>query len=263
LKIIGKSTIHVLLRVLRPSEVPALSDDDLVILTGKIHSIEAVTSWLAKKISGRTGIIALQNGIGPEDIIEKGLQRSVDRGLVFFGAHCLSQGKCQYYPGRIRMKPSTVAEGFCKLLEDTAVKCEISDNFKKTVWQKAAINCIANPLSGILRINNREITQDLLDPGKDALLKEVKEVARAEGVVLHIGVEQINRYLDQDNIPSLRTDLERGMPTEIDFINGAVARIGRYHGIATPANDLVVSIVKFLEKRGYTFKIEAEEHDKK
>src|SRR3546814_2820046 len=48
--------------------------------------------------------------------------------------------------------------------------------------------------------------------------------------------------------PSLLLDLLEGRPCEIDFINGGVCRVGREVGVPTPANDLVVALVKAKEK---------------
>ena len=87
----------------------------------------------------------------------------------------------------------------------------------------------------------------MLNPAKEAILEEVRTVASAEGQKIELSVEEINRILKQDNIPSLQADLNRHLPTEIDYINGAVVRIAKTHGISAPANSLVVSLIKFLE----------------
>jgi len=39
----------------------------------------------------------------------------------------------------------------------------------------------------------------------------------------------------------------KGKQTEIDFLNGKVVEIGRRHGIPTPANEVITSLIKFLE----------------
>ncbi len=52
-----------------------------------------------------------------------------------------------------------------------------------------------------------------------------------------------------NNKASMLQDLEKGNPTEIDYINGVVSRGGRECGIATPFNDKVVEIVKEAEAR--------------
>jgi 2-dehydropantoate 2-reductase len=45
----------------------------------------------------------------------------------------------------------------------------------------------------------------------------------------------------------MREDLVRRRPTEIDTIHGAVARLARAHGLATPTIDAMVALVKGLE----------------
>ena len=42
-------------------------------------------------------------------------------------------------------------------------------------------------------------------------------------------------------------DLMAGRPSEIDYINGAIPRVGRELGVATPFNDAVTALVKALE----------------
>ena len=43
--------------------------------------------------------------------------------------------------------------------------------------------------------------------------------------------------------------LERGRVTEIDFLNGYIARKGRELGVATPVNQALVDLVKQIENR--------------
>jgi 2-dehydropantoate 2-reductase len=186
------------------------------------------------------------------DWVGKHLGRSVDRGLVLFGANTPQPGRVRYYPGWIRLKRSPVAEAFANLLTGTDLRCELVDDFRRAEWAKLAINCLANPLAGLLGATNAEIAGPALDPAKAAILNEVHAVASAEGVELRLTVEKYNRYCGgatAGNIPSLWSDLARGEATEIDFINGAVVRLGRQHGVPTPVNDLVVGLIKALEKR--------------
>ena len=49
--------------------------------------------------------------------------------------------------------------------------------------------------------------------------------------------------------PSLLLDLLAGRRTEIDFINGAIPRVGREVGVPTPNNDAVTALVKAIEAR--------------
>jgi 2-dehydropantoate 2-reductase len=42
--------------------------------------------------------------------------------------------------------------------------------------------------------------------------------------------------------------LEKGQPTEIDYINGAVVRWGERRGVPTPVNSTLVACVKGIER---------------
>jgi 2-dehydropantoate 2-reductase len=46
-------------------------------------------------------------------------------------------------------------------------------------------------------------------------------------------------------------DVEKGRPTEIDYLNGGIVRFGRNLGVSTPLNDAMVALVKGVE-RGWT-----------
>jgi 2-dehydropantoate 2-reductase len=41
--------------------------------------------------------------------------------------------------------------------------------------------------------------------------------------------------------------LERGKPTEIDYLNGYIAEKGRRLGVSTPINDRIIQIIKEIE----------------
>ena len=242
-----KRPVHVPVDTLPLRELPTLGSRDLVVLTCKVSALARICAVLGERCVPDTGIIALQNGMGPERIITGHLGRPIDRGLAFFGANSPEPGEVKYFPGTIRLRPSPVTEAFCALLDGSPIACELAGDFTRTAWLKLAINCVANPLAGILRASNLQLTDPLLDPAKEALLQEVRAAARAEGVTLTVTASHMNRYLSHDNTPSLRTDLLRGLATEIDVINGAVVDVGARHGIPTPVNSLVVSLVHYLE----------------
>lgn len=235
---------------LGPEELPSLGPGDLVLLTGKLPDLKGVLSSLKPKVGAEAELVALQNGLGADRLAAGLLGRPVERGLLFFGANCPEPGGVIYNPGIIRLKQSPGTEPLAGLLEKAPIRCELLEDFRPTEWFKLAINCVANPLAGLLGANNEQIRQPVLDPAKEAILAEVRAVARAEGVELSLGVDFYNAKIKGKNVPSMRADLVRGRPTEIDFLNGAVADLGRKQGIPTPANDLLVSLVKGMGQMG-------------
>jgi len=246
----AKKDLHVDLPVLSMQRMPPLGPDDLVVLINKLPAIETLARDLKTRLQRSTAVIALQNGIGVRSYVAAALGRDVDRGLVFFGANSQHSGTVTYYPAAgIRLHASAVNRAFCRRLHNSLVPCEISEDFQAMVWKKLVINCVANPLAGILNISNHDITRPVLNDAKAAIIAEVQALAAAEGVELNVTVADMNRYLASENTPSLVADLKRHQKTEIEFINGAVVRMAEKHGLPVPANKLVVSLVKFLEGR--------------
>ena len=246
----AKKDLHVELPVLSMQRMPPLGPDDLIVLLNKLPAIETLARDLKTRLQRSTAVIALQNGIGVRSYVAAALGRDVDRGLVFFGANSQHSGTVTYYPAAgIRLHASAVNRAFCRLLHKGLVPGEISEDFQAMVWKKLVINCVANPLAGILNISNYDITRPILNDAKAAIIAEVQAIAAAEGVELNVTVADMNRYLASENTPSLVADLKRHQKTEIEFINGAVVRMAEKHGLPVPANKLVVSLVKFLEGR--------------
>jgi len=53
---------------------------------------------------------------------------------------------------------------------------------------------------------------------------------------------------------SRKLNTYRGRKTEIDFLNGKISDLGRKHGVDTPANDVMVAFIRFMEGRRWTLK---------
>jgi 2-dehydropantoate 2-reductase len=125
------------------------------------------------------------------------------------------------------------------------------------LWGKLVINAAINPLTALLRVPNGEI---LKRPTARSLMvsvaREVAAVAVAQGIRLPypdpvVATETIARRT-ANNRSSMLMDVERGAPTEIDAICGAVIRAGEQVGVPTPANLTVWQVVKALTTNSYT-----------
>lgn len=80
------------------------------------------------------------------------------------------------------------------------------------------------------------------------LAREVVRLAHAEGVPLSDGVaerslEFMKTKLEPHVRASMAHDLAAGKPLEIDWLSGAVPRLGKRHGLAAPANATVAALL--------------------
>ena len=84
------------------------------------------------------------------------------------------------------------------------------------------------------------------------LVAEGTAVAAAQGIVLDADPEALIDHAAKpevayDHKASMLQDVEVRRSTEIDYLNGGIARFGREYGIPTPLNDAVTALIKGLE----------------
>ena len=128
------------------------------------------------------------------------------------------------HPRRARLRRHALGSTCCSGLK---LKVEASRDIGRDLWTKLLVNAVINPLSVILQGHNRLVAEERFDALKSPILAEGAAVAAAEGFELHIDAAFVNRFVSSDNITSMLQDFRRNKPTEIDFINGAIAAAGQ------------------------------------
>ena len=117
---------------------------------------------------------------------------------------------------------------------------------------KLLLNVAINPLAAICGVRNGEIlsNSDFRDQAQ-AAMHEAALVVAAEGIDL--SDIDLERRLDEvlgataDNRCSMLQDVMAGRPTEIDAICGEVVRMAEGHGLPTPLNQQLLTMVKGIE----------------
>ena len=205
--------------------------------------------------------ITLQNGLGNLEVLAAhvGTGRAV-QGITALGASTRGEPG-RLYPGgsgptTLGTTPATRArlETFAALLHQAGLETHVVADVAGLVWGKLVVNAAINPLTALLRCPNGA----LLDSGwarelmADAA-RETAAVATAQGIALPYAdpvaqVEAVARATAA-NQSSMLSDVQRGAPTEIETINGAVVRAGAAAGIPTPVNTMLYRLVKALDAR--------------
>jgi 2-dehydropantoate 2-reductase len=224
----------------------------LVVFTTKATDLKLSLKRILPLIHSTTQFLLTQNGLDVEDLFYQISQQKikpeyVHRGIVGFGATFFVPGKVEYYEGKLILDNKFSASVFGGIFQNSFLPAFFSTNMQKLIWKKAIINSIYNPLSVILNIRNSVIAKENLNPIKEALLSEGTAVALSEGIEPGIDLEAVNNLVSSDNITSMLQDYKKGKHSEIDFINGAIARIGNKNNINTPTNDLIVNLIKALQ----------------
>ena len=124
---------------------------------------------------------------------------------------------------------------------------------RQALWVKLILNCAYNALSAIGQLGyGRRWAVDGVVDLMHAAARACVAVAHAEGVSIPADIGA-NLLALARGMPEQRSstaqDLARGRRTEIDHLNGVVVRRGRAHGIATPVNQTLQTVVHLLEGR--------------
>lgn len=218
---------------------------------GAPFALVLVKSWqtrrtaemLAACLAADGVAVTLQNGLGNLEILQESL--GVDRaalGVTTMGATLMG-------PGRVRaggVGPTYLGrhprlEAYLPTLNQAGFGIEVEDDVESLLWGKLAVNAGINPLTALLRVPNGALLED---PHARAVMgqaaREAASVAAARGVRLPYPdpVAQVETVAERTgaNHSSMLQDIERGAPTEIDAINGAVARAAEDIGVAAPLN---------------------------
>jgi 2-dehydropantoate 2-reductase len=265
-------------RALHIHELQTVSEPfDAVFVAVKSYDTEWATAMALPYLREPGGVVVdFQNGINDTRVAAvAGRHRSL--GCVI----TISAG--MYEPGHA-MRTDTAAVGFkvgehdgadtprCRELArilSAVAETRVTTNLWGERWSKLAINCMANPVSGLSGLGTLEV-------------RTIPEIA---AVGVHLGAEAIavgraaghdvepiygipaQRYVDAyaghglvelladiaevarargGGQPSLLQDVLKGRRTEIDYLNGYVCREGARLGVRTPFNDAVVAAVRAL-----------------
>ena len=239
-------------RVRAATALDHLGPEALIVLTTKVPDSAAALRPIAPLVRDDTTILCLQNGIGSERITRTAIgdRGIVLRGITQFGAIFKAPGVIQFMArGYTLIEHHERSARLAGILSGAGLDCRVSSDIGADVWHKLVINCVVNPITAILGCEVGGIANPQLEPFKRLVIKECIAVAAAEGVTFETDfMQEIDDvFRPSHNIASMLQDLRRGRPTEIDYMNGAVAVLGAQHGVDCPVNAALTAIIKAME----------------
>jgi 2-dehydropantoate 2-reductase len=234
---------------------------DVIIFCLKSYQVCGAVKQIIKDINSECLVILAHNGLGVyEDI--KDLFPSNQRILSLLTTHgCLRSasltiehtGQGTSDIGLLSGRLSTSEAFHLKNIFNQALLTTFfHDNIKDKQWLKLAINCVINPITALHNIENGKVNDKAFSDKITKILAEVILIAKREGVKLsqsHLqGVVALVAEATAKNSSSMRCDVLANRPTEVDYINGYIHRLGEFWGIATPENSQLWQKVRALTK---------------
>ena len=252
LRMIGREVLTARARAV--TVVDAVPPDTLVLLTTKVNDNRDAAASIAHLVRDDTIILCVQNGLHGERIVKEviGRRSVVLRAVTQFGAIFREPGVVDLkVSGYTLVEAGDRSRTIASLLTASGLDGRVSDDINVDVWRKLIFNCVINPITAIIGTEVGGIADAGLDPLNRVVIDECLRVARADSVEFDIDFLQALKEVfgPSRNVASMRQDLLKGKPTEIDHMNGAVVELGRRLGIACPVNAALVTIIKAMERR--------------
>lgn len=217
-------------------------------------------------IDEHTYVVTTQNGLGNEDVIAEKIAK--DHILV----GCLEMASIAKAPGEVygnlfdtdikvhlgcmeeTEEGKEAVRVLAKYLTQGGAKSELDEDIHTARWAKFMVNCLANPVLGLVRYDaktansNPDFTKLII-----ALAQEGLQVAAADGAKLDFPM-LVTKVLPQakknagDHLPSMAQDMMIFKKrTEIDTLNGHIVDLGKKYGIPTPYHETITYLVRIYQ----------------
>ncbi len=245
-------------RVETSTELEAARGAEVVLFCVKTTDTQPTARALAPLLSPPAIVVSLQNGVDNADKIRAA---GIDAlSAVVYVAASVPQPAHIKHVGRgdLVIGPRNArTENIAALFERAGVAVRISDNIDGELWTKLIWNCALNAISALGRAKYGQIaaSEDAIKV-VETVVDEVLAVAAAARIQLP-GVETPQAGLAgalkiatqmSNAISSTGQDLMRAKRTEIDSLNGYIARRGAELRVSTPVNQALFALVKLAEE---------------
>lgn len=231
---------------------------DLVILFVKTLYTERALTRNQNIIGKDTALLTLQNGAGNDRTI----RTHMDEANLLIGTskhNCVNLGG-----GVIRHSGSgetvigslsgncALAERIQAVLEEGGFETQVSDNIQRIIWTKLFVNLSINALTALMDAQIGLVLDNAY--AKDIATQIVREavaVAEADGNAFdeHEILDMVFAIAREcaEGHASMCQDMQNRRLTEVDAINGAVARAAEEYGLSAPYNAMITKLVHCRE----------------
>lgn len=264
LRVTGTHNFHSELRAEHdPAKLPQF---DLGIVSSKATQTAEALGPVAGRFQ-KGAILSSQNGLGCEEVIAGLAKTRVMRGTTFMSGTRHSDTHVQYEldtatwmgPFEPTGTPYALVQEAAELIMAADLKAVALEDARPAQWSKVIFNASVNSVAALTELPHSRhyaAEEEFGDLGHllRALMDEGKSVAAALGVKLYDDPWEMNKIgARTDHPPSMLYDIRHKLPTEVDFLAGAIAREAHSHGIPAPLFSAMTRLIKGKEA-SWTYK---------
>jgi 2-dehydropantoate 2-reductase len=228
---------------------------DLVIIGVKAWQIREIRDDISRILHPDTLIVPLQNGVmATSELSEKIERQNILGGLCRIICKLESPGVINHFGvnptviiGELDKSISERIIKVLKIFEKANIESKISEDIEADLWKKFIGICV----SGLMVVTRttygqlRELQETRLMMIE--LMTEIYSLSQKIGICIEPDyVEKTVSSIDSypyDSTSSLTRDVWENKPSEIEYQNGTVVRLGCQYGINTPVNKYVYNCI--------------------
>ena len=229
-----------------------------IVATKAMHTSAAVAA--ASHAFSDGAVASVQNGLGNEETIAEHVERVI-RGTTFPAGHVVEPGHVHWDvkgdttlgPFEPQPAPPDAIARLADACTHAGMPTHAVADARGPQWRKVIFNAATNPLGALTGLTHGRVCER---PDLRALVTQLvdegKAVAAAQDIELDDDPERLidhaaRKDVAYDHKASMLQDVEARRRTEIDYLNGGIARFGRELGVPTPLNEAVWALVRGLE----------------
>ena len=234
---------------------------DLLIVALKHAALPSALENIRQITGENTTVMSLMNGVESEEIISTEIGAShVLHSLIKIASSKNGDGY-RFNPeitvgiifGEVSAPyESERVKAIEALFENTGLHYRSTKYIREEIWNKFRINICNNLPQAIIGAGmGCYRDSEHMKAISDGLKRELEAIAEAKGIDMSKADTSLSRG---GQIPpytrySTLQDLDAGRHTEIDMFSGAIIRMGKELGIATPYNEYTYHIIKAIEEK--------------
>jgi 2-dehydropantoate 2-reductase len=239
-----------------PAAIPPC--DFGIVATKAMHAAAAISA--TAHVFSEGAVASVMNGVGNEETLAEHVERVI-RGTTFPAGKLLEPGVVQwdvkgdttfgpFEPGPI---PVEAIEPLADACTRGGMPAAAVEDARPGQWRKVIFNAATNPMGALTGLTHGRLCERPdLRTVVSALVDEGKAVAAAQGIDLDADPEELIDHAARPDVAyghkaSMLQDVEARRATEIDFLNGGIARFGRELGVPTPLHDTITALIKGVE----------------
>lgn len=233
---------------LATSEIGELPLLDACLICVKVYDLGDLARRLTSKVSDRTEIVPLLNGIDIYDRIRMNLHEGhIYPACVFIGTHVVEPGvisqdggACRILFGGTLQETTKEPPAMVSVFDMSSIHSEWHEDISPSLWSKfmfiASFGLVTACFNKTL---GQVMASDELGLMVRSIMDEILAVATAKGIRLPDSIVE-DSYQKGNDFPSgTKTSFQRDFavpdrPDERDLFGGAIIRLGEHLGVATP-----------------------------